>query len=130
MHSSRRSNEVPLRVPGLAGASRRGVPVIDDRGGRIRYPVSSQTGVPVTGHRDDEMDTGPLREPWKIVQGHKVYRKEACTLDHKPVAARRYFGLWQCSCCHGIIAPALRKLRVLRLGAHVIEETHVNGRAA
>ena len=46
------------------------------------------------GQWDDRMDEGPLVEPSMIVQGHddypghKVYRKEACTLDHRVRNAR------------------------------------------
>lgn len=57
----------------------------------------------------DCIDDGPLKEPHALVAGHKVYRKEACTLDHRPVPARTYLGLKQCACCFGIIAPRLRR---------------------
>ena len=75
----------------------------------------------------DLMDEGPVKEPWAYVGGHKVYRKDSCTMDHRPVPARRYFGLWQCACCNGIIAPVLRKLRRLKLEAFKPEPPHANG---
>lgn len=72
----------------------------------------------VLGHWDDKLEDGPTPEPFVFVDGHKVYRKESCTLDHKPVRARRYFGLWQCRCCNGLIVPSLRRQRVLRFVAY------------
>lgn len=80
----------------------------------------------IRGHWDDTLDEGPVREPSLYVAGHKVYRKESCTLDHKPVGARRYMGLWQCRCCNGIIAPGLRKVRTLTI-APFKSEAHGNG---
>ena len=74
----------------------------------------------------DALEDGPLAEPWQVVGGHKVYRKESCTLDHKPVRARKYFGLWQCRCCDGIIAPQLRRTRTLSL-APIVMRAHTNG---
>lgn len=88
-------------------------------------PVTNRLGTKL-GHWDT-MDEGPTPEPWAYVGGHKVYRKDSCTLDHRPVPARRYFGLWQCACCGGIIAPALRRLRVLKLQAFRVDPNHTNG---
>lgn len=69
----------------------------------------------------DDLESGPLIEPSASVAGHKVYRKEACTMDHRAgnrrggitttVPARRYLGLWQCAACGGIVAPTLRHRR-------------------
>jgi hypothetical protein len=81
----------------------------------------------VLGHWDDKLEEGPTPEPFVIVDGHKVYRKESCTLDHKPVRARRYFGLWQCRCCNGLIVPSLRRKRVISLVAYKHGGTHTNG---
>lgn len=75
-----------------------------------------------TIHADDTMDQGPLREPFAFVLGHKVYRKEACTYDHKPVAGRQYFGLHQCSACFGIIAPGLKRIRRGRYATAEVRE--------
>ena len=82
----------------------------------------------VRGHWDDQLEDGPLKEPKTVVNGHLVYRKESCTMDHRPVAARKYFGLWQCSACFGIIAPSLRRLRMIRLRELKVEDVlHTNG---
>lgn len=81
----------------------------------------------IRGHWDDTLDEGPVKEPSAIVAGHKVYRKESCTLDHKPVPARRYMGLWQCRCCDGIIAPRLRTTRTITLAKYKQGEGHTNG---
>ena len=74
----------------------------------------------------DALEDGPLAEPFEMVRGHKVYRKESCTLDHKPVRARKYLGLWQCRCCDGIIAPRLRRKRFLSLSP-IVTGGHMNG---
>lgn len=68
----------------------------------------------------DDLENGPLYEPRAVIAGHKVYRKEACTHDHRvmrpdgrltnTVPARYYFGLRQCAACFGIVAPGLRRL--------------------
>lgn len=63
----------------------------------------------------DNLDSEKYREPRAMVAGHKVYRKEACTMNHRPIPARSYLGLKQCACCFGIIAPELRRL--LRVAA-------------
>lgn len=92
----------------------------------------------IRGHRGDVLDDGPLKEPHTIVQGQKVYRKESCTLDHRvraadggiahSVPARKYFGLWQCGCCGGLIAPSLRrKARTITLGKYNADAGHANG---
>lgn len=90
----------------------------------------------IQGHWDDTLDEGPLREPSAVIGGHKVYRKESCTLDHKvrrpdgsiahSVPSRRYFGLWQCGCCDGLIVPRLRYARTITLAKYK-GDGHTNG---